>query len=88
MSNLHILKERIEQMSKGHQVDVLRLLSKNEGVTFNENNNGTFVNLTCQSAAVIQQLEQYVTYVNDQQKNLNAVESEKVRIEQTFFCTK
>ena len=88
MSNLHLLKERIEQMSKGHQVDVLRLLSKNEGVTCNENNNGTFVNLTCQSAAIIQELERYVTYVNDQQKNLNAVESEKERIEQTFFCTK
>ncbi len=88
MSKLDLLKERIEQMSKGQQVDVLRLLCQSEGVICNENNNGTFVNLTCQSPEVILSLEKYVTYVNDQQKNLNAVESEKERIEQTFFCSK
>ena len=88
MRNLQVLKERIEQMSKGHQIDVLRLLLNVEGVHCNENNNGTFVNLTSQSAAVILALEKYVNYVNDQQTNLSAVECEKERIEQMFFCSK
>jgi hypothetical protein len=79
------LKERIENMPKYHQIEVLRILNKNSSVKTNENNNGTFVNLTEQSEDVIIELEKYADYVDEQQKHLNKVEDEKDLIEQTFF---
>ena len=41
--SLRDLKEEIENMSKYHQVEVLRLLHKNNSVTLNENQNGTLL---------------------------------------------
>jgi len=83
--DLNILKERIENMSKYHQVEVLRILSKNPSVKTNENNNGTFVNLTEQTAEVITDLYKYANYVDEQQKQLKLIETEKEQIEQHFF---
>ena len=79
------LKERIENMSKYHQIEVLRILNKHSSVKTNENNNGTFINLTEQNADVINELIMYTEYVEEQQKQLNQVETEKELIEQTFF---
>ena len=79
------LKDRIEIMSKYHQVEVLRILRKSSSVKINENNNGTFINLTEQTPDVIQELIKYANYVDEQQKQLNVVEREKEHIEQSFF---
>jgi hypothetical protein len=83
--SLNILKERIENMQKYHQIEVLRILSKLPSVKTNENNNGTFVNLTEQTSEVIQQLYKYANYVDEQQKQLKLIETEKEQIEQHFF---
>jgi len=79
------LKETIESMSKYHQIEVLRILNKTKNVTLNENNNGTFVNLTELSPDIINELENYINYVNEQQNSLKIIENEKDKIEQTFF---
>lgn len=85
MTSLLKLKERIEAMPKYHQIEVLRILNKHVSVKTNENNNGTFVNLTEQEEDVIIELQKYADYVDEQQKNLSKVENEKELIEQTFF---
>jgi uncharacterized protein with GYD domain len=54
-------------------------------VKTNENNNGTFVNLTELTPEIIKELEKYTDYVDEQQKLLKKVETEKEQIEQTFF---
>jgi hypothetical protein len=82
---LNGLKERIENMPKYHQIEVLRILSKLPSVKTNENNNGTFVNLTEQSSEVITELHKYANYVDEQQKQLKKIETEKEEIEQHFF---
>jgi hypothetical protein len=79
------LKDRIETMSKYHQIEVLRILRKSSSVKINENNNGTFINLTEQTSDVIQELIKYANYVDEQQKQLNIVEREKEHLEQSFF---
>ena len=71
--NISKLKERIEFMPKYHQIEILRLLNNAASVKKNENNNGTFVNLTEQSKEVLIELEKYANYVDDQQKHLNKV---------------
>ena len=85
IERLQILKERIESMSNLHQVEVLRLLVNTEGVSTNENNNGTFINLTGQRHEVVKALEDYSEYVDEQQSHLSTIENEKSRIEEVFF---
>ena len=82
---INALKERIEHMEKYHQIEILRILNKFTEVKTNENNNGTFVNLTELSSEIIKELEKYTDYVDEQQKLLKKVEVEKEQIEQTFF---
>jgi hypothetical protein len=82
---LQNLKENIEKMSKFHQIEILRILSNaSSNVCLNENNNGTFVNLTEQSKDVIIELKKYVKYVNEQQNQLSIIEDEKTRLEKIF----
>ncbi len=82
---LQNLKENIEKMSKFHQIEILRILSNaSSNVCLNENNNGTFVNLTEQSKDVILELKKYVKYVNEQQSQLSIIEDEKSRLEKIF----
>ena len=83
--NISKLKERIEAMPKYHQIEILRILMNDISVKKNENNNGTFVNLTEQKAELLDELEKYANYVDDQQKHLNKMENEKELIEKTFF---
>jgi hypothetical protein len=82
--DLQGLKESIEKMSKFHQIEILRILSSSNNVCLNENNNGTFVNLTDQSEDIIVELKKYVKYVNEQQSYLSIVENEKSRLEKIF----
>jgi hypothetical protein len=84
-STINALKERIENMTKYHQIEVLRLLSKSSSVKINENNNGTFINLTEQTTEVVNELIKYVDYVDTQQKQLKIIENQQEELEQIFF---
>ena len=58
--NISKLKERIETMPKYHQIEILRILNNDNSVKKNENNNGTFVNLTEQNKEVLNNLDKYL----------------------------
>ena len=84
--SLSTLKKDIENMSKYHQIEVLRILSNNETSNFlNENQNGTFVNLTSLPKNAIDKLHDYCKYVKEQQTTLTTVEHEKQLIENKYF---
>jgi len=85
VKKLQDLKECIENMSKYHQVEILRLLTGMPDVCTNENNNGTFINLTEQSDDVINALEHFTIYVKEQQEQLSLIEDRKTLIKETFF---
>lgn len=72
-------------MNKEQQIEVLRKLSQMEGVNLNENSNGTFINLTELNEEQLSTLESYISYVQEQETNLGAVENEKTRIQQSYF---
>ena len=81
-----ILKDKIEAMGKNQQVEVLRILSDAvPPVTLNENNNGTFVNLTAISETELDKLRSYVKYVEEQQEHLRVAEREMERLGNTYF---
>jgi len=82
---LQNIKETIENMNKSYQIEVLKLLTKEESINISENNNGTFINLTNMDSSVIKKLQVYIDYVNKQQNQLLFVEEEKANIKNEFF---
>tara|TARA_Y100000768_G_scaffold384143_1_gene367609 strand:- start:2731 stop:2961 length:231 start_codon:yes stop_codon:yes gene_type:complete len=71
-------------MSIYHQKEILKILNENK-VSLNENNNGTFVNLTATDKSIIEKINVYIRYVDEQENELKEVENEKDRIQNKFF---
>ena len=84
-NDLKRLRDRIEDMSKYHQIEVLRILTKTDTVAVNENSNGCFINLTELDDTIRSKLTKYVTYVDQQEHQLSSIETEKDRIQNVFF---
>jgi signal-transduction protein with cAMP-binding, CBS, and nucleotidyltransferase domain len=82
--SLQTLKERIEKMPVYHQIEILRIFNESD-ILLNENNNGTFINLTELDYSIIEKLDKYISYVNEQESQLDEVEQEKTRIQKVFF---
>ena len=85
MSNLRALKESIESMSVHHQIEVLRILHSRPNAPLNENQNGTFVNLSSLTTKDILALQEYAEYVRDQQETLATIEAKKQSIQKKYF---
>jgi|DEB0MinimDraft_12_1074336.scaffolds.fasta_scaffold54527_2 hypothetical protein len=83
--NLQELKDRIEVMTKYHQVEILRIFAAAHESHINENKNGTFVNLTEVTPNTLELVASYVKYVDEQTHELEEIESEKSQIQETFF---
>ena len=86
VDELNQLREKIESMSKFNQIEVLRILSKFQDLTLNENKYGIHVNLTEVSDAVIESLKMYTTYVDTQETNLNLLEKQKEDFKNIYFA--
>jgi hypothetical protein len=76
VNKLENLKERIEVLSKFQQVEVLKILSKNL-CKLNENKSGIFVNMTFLETEVVEELEKYMSYIEDQADTFKTVEYQK-----------
>ena len=85
MVNKQLIKEKIEVLSKQHQIELLRILSIIPGISISENNNGVFINLTQQNDIVFEKIENFLDYVNVQQKSLSFLEKQQDDIETEFF---
>lgn len=79
------IKEKIENMDKLHQIEVLRILKKDKNAVLNENNNGIFVNISYLDNNTIESLIKYIEYVDNQTVNIESIENQKYMIETTFF---
>jgi len=83
--DLSLLKENIEKLSFFHQVEVLRILNKNNGSMLNENKNGVFINLTNVDNETIIELKDYLKYVSKQETHITSIEDEKKKLSEKFF---
>ena len=84
-SELNIIREKIETMPKFNQVEILRILSKNNSVILNENKYGIHINLTELHTDIIDKLKDYINYVNTQELNLNKIEKQKEEFKNIYF---
>ena len=87
IDKLQSIKDRIEKMNKQQQIEVLKLFIK-YNIDISENSNGTFINLTEIDNIIIQDLEEYISFVSQQNKVLNDIEQKKLDIQHVFFDSK
>ena len=85
VSELNYIRETIENMNKFNQVEVLRILNKNNTVTLNENKYGIHINLSELKKEILDELNIYIKYVNAQEITLNTIEQQKEDYKNTYF---
>lgn len=83
--NLENIKNKIESMSKNHQIEILKILKRIPTVKINENKSGVFVNLTFLPEDVLIEIKDYLNYVYDQEFSLSELETQKKEFKDTFF---
>jgi len=84
IDSLKYLRDKIELLSAFHQIEILRILQMNK-VTFSENKNGVFVNLTYVNPDVIDTISEYIIYVYKQESQLNEIEEKKIVLSNQYF---
>jgi hypothetical protein len=82
---LNHIRDQIENMSKFNQIEILRILTKNDQSTINENKYGIHINLSELQSTTLEELMAYIKYVNTQELYLNSAEKEKEIYKNTFF---
>jgi hypothetical protein len=84
-NKLNSIREQIENMAKFNQIEILRILTKTNDVTINENKYGIHINLSDLSDDILDDLMVYIKYVNAQESYLNGVEKEQENYKNTYF---
>ena len=84
-NNINNIREQIENMNKFHQIEVLRILTKNKDVIINENKYGIHINLSELEDNILHELTTYIKYVNTQESFLSSAEKEKESYKNKFF---
>jgi hypothetical protein len=82
---LDTMKNLIERMNKIQHIEVLKILKKYPNVKLNENRNGVYINLSYLPQATLDDLNLYIKYVEEQEKNLSTIEVQKEEFKSTFF---
>ena len=82
---LDTIRSQIENMSKFNQIEILRILTKNDSVIINENKYGIHINLSELPNNILNEIMVYIKYVNTQEMYLNSAEKEKEIYKNTFF---
>jgi len=84
---LESMKNMIESMSKNHHIEILKII-KNNNTKINENKSGVYINLTFLPESTIEEISNYLNYVNEQETLLDPFEKEKSEFKNTYFNEK
>ncbi len=87
IKELTILKNKIEGLEKHHQIEILKILSKNM-CKINENKSGVFVNMTFLDKSILDNIEEYLKYMKEQEENLITTEYQKQEFINSYFVEK
>lgn len=69
-----LLKDKIENLDKHYQIEILKIFLKHN-IEMTENNNGTFINLTyVKKKRVLNEITKYMNYIAVQEETLNETE--------------
>ena len=82
-SQLADMRNKIEGLSKLHQVEILRILH-NAGIVMSENQYGVHINLSTVDTTTITSINTYLQYAIDQEKTLTITEQQKDDFKKEF----
>jgi hypothetical protein len=83
--NVNEMKDRIEQMPKNYHVEMARILINTHKISYDENQNGLFFNLSQLSTEVYEKMQNFIEYVELQEHQLKIDETEKDGLKDSFF---
>ena len=81
---LNNLKNKIEHLDKSLHIKIFDILKSNN-IEFSENRNGVFINLNKLDKHIINKINNFLVYLNNQEKHLNVIENIKDEINNDFF---
>ena len=84
INKLKLLKETIENMDAVHHPKILEILKANN-IHISSNRNGCFINMNHFTEDILSLLNNFINYINIQEKTLGAVENAKKNIEDEYF---
>ena len=76
LNQLENLKKRIELLESKDHIEILKILS-NHSCKLNENKSGGFINMNFLTDEIINDINNYLQYINDQEERLKTVEYQK-----------
>jgi hypothetical protein len=79
------IKDKIEALSKHHQIEIGRMLIHDHNVSYDENKNGIFINMSSLPTEVVHKLDEFIRHVDMQETYLQIDEQEKDELKDTFF---
>lgn len=83
--DLEKIKIKIENMSKHHQIEILKIFKKYSNVKLNENKSGVFINLSFLSSTTIEELVKYIDFVEAQESSIRQLENQCEEYKNNFF---
>jgi hypothetical protein len=74
------IKNNVDKMNKTQHIEILKIL-KNNNMKINENKSGVFINLSFLNEKTVEEIEEYIMYIQDQEKTLETLEMQKKEYE-------
>lgn len=84
---LESLKRKIEALPANHQMEILKILSKNL-CKLNENKNGVFVNMSFLPDNIISEIKAYMEFIKEQESSFDTIEYQKEEFKNSYFNEK
>jgi len=85
VNELIYIRDKIENMSKYNQINILGILKNYSEITLNENSYGIHINLSDVKRNVITALLNYIKYVYEQENELLSIEQQKEDYKNVYF---
>ena len=81
---LIITRNKIENMNQIHHIKFFEII-KNSNVSYSENRNGIFINMNTLTKEILDNLNKYIIYINNQEDTLKHTENIKKDFKKEFF---
>jgi hypothetical protein len=85
MNNLESICDFISKLEKKHHIKILHIISKNPTIQMNQNQNGFYFRIDMFPENTIQEICEYIEYVQTQENTLNQLELKKEEIKREFI---
>ena len=84
MKNIIAMRDKIQELDKFHQLEILKIFKTNK-INYTENRNGVFINMNDLDEITLEMIDKYLHYVSTQQDQLDIVEQKKEQYKLSFF---